>query len=245
MTLHFLAGEKYIVAKKFKLLRLPIISYNYPMDVETRKRRAEVIVKKLKELFPTTKSALNYSNPWEFLVAVILSAQCTDVAVNRATEKLFKKYPTVENYANANPEEFNNDIKTIIFHNNKAKNVIATAKIIHEKYKGDLPRTMEEMLLLPGVARKTANVVLGSALGVVEGVAVDTHVRRLANLYGLTDSDKPEKIEKDIMELLPKTEWVEFTLRMIDYGRKYCTARKHDHEQCPLVITLKEASLYV
>jgi endonuclease-3 len=213
------------------------------MDLETRKKKATIIVKTLKHLFPTTKSALNYSNPWEFLVAVILSAQCTDVAVNKTTEKLFKKYKTVESYVNANFDEFNTDIKSITFHNNKAKNVLATAKIIHEKYHNDLPRTMEEMLALPGVARKTANVVLGSAFGVVVGIAVDTHVRRLSNLHGLTDTDNPEKIEKDLMEVLPKSEWVEFTLRMIDYGRKYCSARKHDHEQCPLVVALKAEGL--
>lgn len=212
-------------------------------DIETRKKRAEVIVKKLKELFPTTKSALEYSNPWEFLVAVILSAQCTDVAVNKATEKLFKKYPNIESYVKADPEEFNTDIKSIIFHNNKTKNVLATAKIIHETYNDELPRTMDEMLALPGVARKTANVVLSNEFGVIEGVAVDTHVKRLSQLYGLTDSDKPDKIEKDVMEILPKKEWPEFTLRMIDYGRKYCPARKHDHDNCPLTIELKDKGL--
>jgi endonuclease-3 len=213
------------------------------MDIETRKKRADVMVKELKKLFPTTKSALNYSNPWEFLVAVILSAQCTDVAVNKATEKLFKKYPTIESYAKANTEEFNTDIKSIIFHNNKTKNVLATAKIIHETYNDKLPQTMDEMLALPGVARKTANVVLSNEFGVIEGIAVDTHVRRLSNLYGLTTQENPDKIEKDLMELLPKKEWPEFTLRMIDYGRKYCPARKHDHENCPLTIALKKANL--
>ncbi|HRN71090.1 MAG TPA: endonuclease III [Candidatus Woesebacteria bacterium] len=213
------------------------------MDLETRKKRAEVIVTKLKELFPTTKSALEYCNPWEFLVAVMLSAQCTDVAVNKATEKLFRKYNTITDYVNADPEEFNSDIKTIIFHNNKTKNVLATAKIIHEKYKDKLPQTMDEMLALPGVARKTANVVLGIEFGVVVGIAVDTHVRRLSNLFGLTTNDNPDKIEKDLMEVLPQKEWPEFTLRMIDYGRKFCPARKHDHEHCPLFLELKKAEL--
>jgi endonuclease-3 len=212
-------------------------------SLEIRKKRGEVIVKILKDLFPIAKSALNYGNPWEFLVAVILSAQCTDVAVNKATENLFKKYKTLESYVTADLDEFNNDIKTITFHNNKAKNVLATAKIIHETYNGELPKTMDEMLALPGVARKTANVVLGGAFNIVEGIAVDTHVRRLSNLYGLTDKEDPEKIEKDLMEILPKREWVAFTLRMIDYGRKYCPAKKHDHEQCPLYIALKEANL--
>lgn len=213
-------------------------------SLEIRKKRAVVMVEKLKELFPTTKSALNYGNPFEFLVAVILSAQCTDVAVNKATEKLFKKYPTIESYVKANFDEFNQEIKSITFHNNKAKNVLATAKIIHEEYNDDLPRTMEEMVALPGVARKTANVVLGNAYGIVVGIAVDTHVRRLSNLYGLTDQEDPIKIEQDLMEILPKEEWTEFTLRMIDYGRKYCIAKKHNHEECPLTLLLKEKDLY-
>ncbi len=213
------------------------------MDIETRTKRAEVIVTTLKKLFPTTKSALEYSNPWEFLVAVMLSAQCTDVAVNKATQTLFKKYKTVTDYVHADPDEFNTDIKTIIFHNNKTKNVLATAKIIHETYNDKLPQTMEEMLQLPGVARKTANVVLGNEFGVIEGIAVDTHVRRLSNLFGLTTQDNPDKIEKDLMEVLPRKEWPEFTLRMIDYGRKYCPARKHDHDVCPLKVALEEKGL--
>lgn len=213
------------------------------MDREIRKKRAQAILKKLKELFPTTKSALNYSNSWEFLVAVMLSAQCTDAAVNKATATLFINYPTLESYVKADPVEFNNNIKTIIFHNNKTKNILATAKIIYEKYNGKLPQTMDELLALPGVARKTANVVLGNEFGVIVGIAVDTHVRRLSNLYGLTTNDNPDKIEKDLMEVLPQKEWPEFTLRMIDYGRKYCPARKHNHEECPLTIALKEVNL--
>ncbi|QQS44123.1 endonuclease III [Candidatus Roizmanbacteria bacterium] len=213
-------------------------------DLELKGKRATVIVKTLKSLFPQTKSALNYSTPWEFLVAVILSAQCTDARVNIVTEKLFKKYPTIESYAKANITEFEQDIKSTGFYKNKAKNVLATAKIVHEKYHDSIPQTMEEMMTLPGVARKTANVVLGNAFGIVEGVAVDTHVRRLSNVYGLTNESDPEKIEKDLTAILPKAEWTEFTLRMIDYGRKYCPAKKHDHEQCPLVIALREERIY-
>ncbi len=213
-------------------------------DLELKGKRATVIVQTLKSLFPQTKSALNYSNPWEFLVAVILSAQCTDARVNIVTEKLFIKYPTIESYTKANITEFEQDIKSTGFYKNKAKNVLATAKILHEKYRDSIPQTMDEMLTLPGVARKTANVVLGNAFGIVEGIAVDTHVRRLSNLYGLTKESDPEKIEKDLMAILPKTEWTEFTLRMIDYGRKYCPAKKHDHEQCPLVIALRKEHIY-
>ena len=212
-------------------------------QLEDKKKRAQIIIKKLKKLFPTTKSALNYSNPWEFLVAVILSAQCTDKRVNIVTEKLFKKYKNVSNYASAKLSEFEQDIRSTGFYKNKAKNVISTAKIIHEKYNDKLPQTMEEMLTLPGVARKTANVVLSNAFGVVEGIAVDTHVRRLSNLYGLTSQVDPDKIEKDLMQLMPKSEWPEFTLRMIDYGRAYCPAKKHDHEKCPVTVALKEAGI--
>ncbi len=213
-------------------------------NLEIRKKRAEIVLKKLKELFPTTKSALRSSNPWEFLVAVILSAQCTDARVNIVTEKLFKKYRTVKDYADADIVEFEQDIKSTGFYKNKAKNVLATAKIIHETYKDNLPRTMEEMLALPGVARKTANVVLGAEFGIVEGIAVDTHVKRLSTVYGLTTEQNPEKIEQDLMAIMPKNEWVEFTLRMIDYGRKYCPAKKHEHDQCPLTLALTEQGLY-
>lgn len=203
-------------------------------DIETRKKQAKIILRKLKELFPTTKTALEYSNSWEFLVSVILSAQCTDARVNIVTKKLFCKYPRLENYVTVNLHEFEQDIKSTGFYRNKAKNILATAKIILEKYKGKLPQTMEEMMSLPGVARKTANVVLANEFGIVEGIAVDTHVRRLSKLYGLTSEENPEKIEKDLMQIIPHAEWRDFTLRMIDYGRKYCPARKHNHEQCPL-----------
>lgn len=213
-------------------------------DKELKQKRAEIIVQTLKKLFPQTKSALNYTTPWEFLVAVILSAQCTDVRVNIVTEKLFKKYKTIESYAQADITEFEQDIKSTGFYKNKAKNIVATAKIIHNNYNDTIPQTMEQMLELPGVARKTANVVLGNVYGVVEGIAVDTHVRRLSNLYGLTHEENPEKIEKELTQIIPKDEWVKFTLRMIDYGRKYCPAKKHDHEHCPLVISLKEEDLY-
>ena len=208
-------------------------------QLEERKTRAQTIIKTLKKFFPTTKSSLNFSNPWEFLVAVILSAQCTDKRVNIVTEKLFKKYKKVADYANAKLSELEQDIRSTGFYRNKAKNVIATAHIIHEKYHDKLPQTMEEMLTLPGVARKTANVVLSNAFGVIEGIAVDTHVRRLSNIYGLTTEDDPDKIEKDLMLIIPKKDWPEFTLRMIDYGRLYCPAKKHDHENCPIAKALK------
>lgn len=197
-------------------------------------RRAAKITAALKKLLPNAKIALNYSNNWELLVAVILSAQCTDKKVNEVTAKLFKKYRKLDDYVNADRKEFEKDVKSTGFYRAKAKNILRSAKIVKEKFGGKIPRTMEEILTLPGVARKTANVVLGNAYGVVEGIAVDTHVRRLSKLLGLTEHDDPVKIEKDLMQILPKKEWFDFTYRMIEYGRKYCPAKPHDHSQCPL-----------
>ena len=211
--------------------------------IDIRKKRGEVIVSTLKNLFPTPKIALKYGNTWELLVAVILSAQCTDARVNIVTSELFTKYKTVEDYANADLTEFEKDIKSTGFYHNKAKNILATAKIILEKYQGKVPDDMTDLLELPGVARKTANVVLGVEFHKVEGIAVDTHVRRLSLLHGLTVSEDPVQIEKDLMEILPKSEWVAFTLRIIEYGRTFCPAKKHIHEECPLKKALKNAGI--
>ncbi len=205
-----------------------------PILLQERKQKAGKIVRKLKELFPEAKIALHYSNNWELLVAVELSAQCTDKKVNEVTEALFKKYRTLDDYVHADPRELEKDIHATGFYHNKTKNILAAAKMIKEEFGGEIPRTMQEILRVPGVARKTANVVLGTAYGVVEGIAVDTHVIRLSNLLGLTDQKDPIKIERDLMELLPKEEWYGFTYRLIDYGRTYCPARTHDHANCPL-----------
>jgi len=199
-----------------------------------RKKRAKKISLVLKKLFPHAKIALNYSNNWELLVAVILSAQCTDKKVNEVTEKLFKKYKKLDDYINANPKEFEKDIKPTGFYKNKTKNILLAAKIIKEKFNGQIPKTMEEMLTLPGVARKTANVVLGNAYGIVEGIAVDTHVRRFAIKFNLTDHKDPVKIERDLMDIFPRKEWFSITYRLIEYGRKICPARKHDCSNHPL-----------
>lgn len=168
------------------------------------------------------------------MVAVQLSAQCTDKKVNEVTAKLFKKYKTLDDYVSANLKGFQKDIKPTGFYRNKGKSILAAAKIVKKKYNGKLPRTMEEMLALPGVARKTANVVLGNAYGIVEGIAVDTHVRRLTRLLGLTTHNDPNKIEQDLMQIIPKKEWFKFTYLLIEYGRKHCPARSHNHEKCPL-----------
>lgn len=212
---------------------------SYPSKIANRKKIALIVARELRALFPDAKIALNYSNSWELLVAVILSAQCTDKKVNEVTEKLFKKYKTLEDYVNASQLEFQKDIFQTGFYHNKAKNILASAKIIKEKYQGKIPCTMEQLLELPGVARKTANIVLGTACGVTVGIAVDTHVRRLANLLGLSSEKNPDKIEKDLMEVFPKPEWPKISYRLIEYGRKYCTAKNHDHEKCPLTKILK------
>lgn len=203
-------------------------------SLEERKRRAAKIIATLKKLYHKPEIALKYSNDWELLVAVILSAQCTDKMVNKVTEKLFKKYNTIKDYAKAKQEEFEQDIKSTGFYRNKAKNIIANAKTLLEKYSGKMPDTMEKMLTLSGVARKSANIILYLVYGKIEGVAVDTHVKRLSNLLDLTESGDPVKIEKDLMAVLPKKEWMDFSFRLIYYGRQYCTARKHDHKDCPL-----------
>ena len=199
-----------------------------------RKTKAQKIVRALKKLFPTTGMALRYSNNWELVVAVVLSAQCTDKKVNEVTEKLFKKYRTLDDYAEADPREFEKDVRPTGFFCNKTKNILAAARMIRTDFNGEIPHTMEELVQVPGVARKTANIVLGNAYGIVEGIAVDTHVIRLSRLLGLTDHADAVKIERDLMQILPKKEWFLFTYRLIDYGRNYCTARRHDHAVCPL-----------
>lgn len=204
------------------------------MITEDQKKYAKKVLTALKKAVPNQQMALNYSNNWELLVAVILSAQCTDKQVNKVTEKLFKKYRTLDDYINAKQDEFEQDIYSTGFYRNKTKNILATAKIIKDEFGGEVPRTMEEMVTLHGVSRKTANVVLGNAYGVVEGIAVDTHVIRLAQRFGLTKEKTPEKIEKDLMEMLPKNEWFKFTYYMIEYGRRFCSAKSHDHDKCPL-----------
>lgn len=202
------------------------------------KRRVQIILKELKRLFPKARIALDYGNNWELMVAVQLSAQCTDKKVNEVTPALFAKYRKLDDYIAADPAEFERLIHATGFFRAKTKRILAAAKIVKEKFGGEIPRTMEEMLMIPGVARKTANVVLGSAHGVAEGIAVDTHVIRLSRILGLTKHKNPVKIERDLMQIIPKKEWLGFTYRLIGYGRTYCTGRKHDHAQCPLTLAL-------
>src|SRR5262245_26668639 len=199
-----------------------------------RRQRAKKTLQALKKLFPRGKPLLRFSSPWELLVAVMLSARCTDNKVNEVTEKLFRKYRTLDDYLRANPKEFEQGIKPTGYYKEKAGRILAAAHVIKTRFGGQVPRAMEALLQLPGVGRKTANIVLGAGYGVVEGIAVDTHVRRLSRILGLTDETDPDKIEQDLMKLIPENEWVEFSYRLIEYGRQYCPARSHDHSNCPL-----------
>src|SRR3989344_2132297 len=202
--------------------------------LKVRRARARKITAALKKLFPDAKMALRYRNTWELLVAVILSAQCTDKMVNRVTEKLFQKYPTFDDYTRADPEVFAEDIKSTGFYRNKAKNILSTARLVREKFGGEVPDTMPELLTFPGVARKTANIILGTAFGAIEGIAVDTHVKRFARKFDLSLFADPVKIERDLMEIFPKGEWSLLTYRLIEYGRTFCPARKHECRNHPL-----------
>jgi len=195
-------------------------------------KKAEKVNAFLKEKYPKVECALNFSNPLELLVATILSAQCTDARVNKVTPALFKKYKTAADYAAADPETFMSEIRSTGFYRNKAKNILAAAKIINEKFNGKVPDNMNDLISLPGVARKTANILLGTAFGKNEGIAVDTHVKRLSKKIGLTNETDPVKIEKDLMRVIPKKDWTDFSHRLITHGRLVCNARKPDCENC-------------
>ncbi len=191
------------------------------------------IIRMLRDLFPNPKIALNYDNPIELLIAVVLSAQTTDKQVNVVTKDLFKKYQTLDDYLNTPLEEFQNDINRIGLYKAKGKNIKAALQIINDQHGGKIPNSMEELIKLPGVGRKTANILLSVIYGKNEGIAVDTHVKRLSRLFGLTDQTDPDKIEQDLLKLVPQEEWRDFTLRMILYGREYCPA-SCKHTDCPL-----------
>ncbi|MEX0935158.1 MAG: endonuclease III [Candidatus Paceibacterota bacterium] len=200
-----------------------------------RAKRAKKMAKKLKELFPDRQgTALDHSTNWELVVAVVLSAQCTDKRVNKVTKKLFKKYTKLDNYIRADLKEFQEDIRSTGFYKTKGKNILAAAKRVKEEFGGKVPDTMKDLMTLPGVGRKTANVVLGNAFGKSKGIAVDTHVRRFAIRFDLSDYTYPKKIEKDLIELLPQKEWFDFGNNLIYYGREICPARPHECEDHPL-----------
>lgn len=235
--------------------------------------RIQNILKTLNTIYPNATIALSYSSPWELLVAVILSAQCTDIMVNKVTQALFQKYPTLKSYTKAHLKEFEQDIKSTGFYHNKAKNILSAAVIIQKNFKGKVPKTMNDILTIPGVARKTANVVLGNAYGVVEGIAVDTHVLRLSQRLRLVSLDtiggkhplyieshaypqsrlpakasmktgdhhidfikdaSPEKIEKELIQTIPKEKWFTITYQLIDHGRAICKSQHPKCSICPL-----------
>lgn len=199
-----------------------------------RTKRARSLNRVLKKMYPDPRTMLRYSNNWELLVAVVLSAQCTDKRVNLITEKLFKKYRSVEAYARVPQRALEKDIYQCGFFRNKAKNIRGAARMILKNHGGDVPMTMEELIRIPGVGRKTANVVLSNAFGVHDGIAVDTHVRRFAIRFDLSDHTDPIRIEKDLMEIMPRSEWWGFNHRLVMYGREVCNARKHECGDHPL-----------
>lgn len=203
--------------------------------LENRKNRIQKLDRALIKLFPEVTTELHYKTPWQFMVAVQLSAQCTDKMVNRVTPVLFKRYRTFKEYLTADPEEFRKLIRSVTFANNKTRNILAAAKFVQKEYKGKLPKTIEEMVTIPGVGRKTANVLLGDLHGVSEGITVDTHVIRFAKRFDLSDYTDAVRIERDLMEILPKKEWPHFTHRVIFYGRRMAPARKYDTSKDPLV----------
>lgn len=202
--------------------------------VEKKKRTLKIIAQ-LKKIHPNAHCALHYSHPLELLVATILSAQCTDERVNIVTKVLFRKYKTAQAYAEASQEDMEKDIRSINFFRNKAKALRKMGQLIVEAHGGKVPRTMEDLVTLPGVGRKTANVVLGNAFDIQVGVVVDTHVGRLSRRLGLTSHDDPKEVEKDLMELVPQSEWTQFSHWLIWHGRSLCKARRPQCALCDLV----------
>ncbi|MCS7184018.1 MAG: endonuclease III [Patescibacteria group bacterium] len=202
-------------------------------EINLLKNKVIKIIEKLDELFPSSKIALKFSNPWELFVAVVLSARNRDEMVNKVTEKLFKKYKKLEDYLRASEKEFAKEISTLGLYKQKAKYILSAAKIIKKNYGGKLPKRIDELVKLPGVGRKTANIILWQAYKISEGFPVDTHIRRLTRLWGLTKNSDPDKIEKDLMKIIPKKRWGDLPYKIIDYGRKYCNAYC-SHRNCPL-----------
>jgi endonuclease-3 len=205
-----------------------------PKNAAERKARVAKILAGLDEMYPAATCALHHSNAWELLVATILSAQCTDKRVNEVTPGLFRKYPTIRDFAAAKQEEMAQEIRSTGFFNNKAKSVIGAARKILADYKGEVPREMDALLFVPGAARKTANVVLGTAFGIASGVVVDTHVQRISRRLDLTKATEPIKIELDLMHIIPKEKWILFSHQIIHHGRALCVARNPKCAECKL-----------
>jgi endonuclease-3 len=205
-----------------------------PKTAAERRERVSEILRTLDEMYPAATCALRHDNPWQLLVATILSAQCTDKRVNEVTPGLFAKYPRPEDFAAVRPEVLANDIRSTGFFNNKAKSIVGAAKKIVSEFGGQVPKTMEEMLTIPGAARKTANVVLGTAYGIASGVVVDTHVQRIARRLDLTKNTEPIKIEEDLKKVIPQEKWILFSHELILHGRALCAARNPQCAECRL-----------
>jgi len=223
------AKAKTIVARKAKVSRARAAN---PKAAGTNPQRVAAILQKLDEAYPNVTCALDHHTPFQLLISTILSAQCTDERVNQVTKTLFVKYRTPKDFACANPAELEQDIRPTGFFRNKTKSIMGASKKIVEEFGGEVPRTMEELLTLAGVARKTANVVLGTAYGIAVGVVVDTHVMRLSNRLDLTRHSDPKKIEQDLMQVIPREKWILFPHQLIWHGRKVCQARKPKCAEC-------------
>lgn len=202
---------------------------------DDRKQRARKIVRALAKTYADAVCALHHQTPFQLLVATILSAQCTDERVNMVTPELFRRWPTAHELARAPQADLEEVIRSTGFFRAKAGNLIGMAQGLVNHHGGELPQTLEELIALPGVGRKTANVLLGTAFGIASGVVVDTHVKRISQLLGLTASDSPEQIERDLMKLLPEKEWINFSHRLIHHGRQICIARRPKCHECPLL----------
>ncbi len=205
-----------------------------PKNAAERKERVAEILRRLDKMYPNATCALHHDGPWQLLVATILSAQCTDKRVNEVTPGLFAKYPTPADFAAVRPEVLAQDIRSTGFFNNKAKSIVGAAQRVISAFGGQVPRTIEEMLTIPGAARKTANVVLGTAYGIASGVVVDTHVQRLSHRLDLSKQNDPVKIEQDLMKIIPKERWILFSHQLILHGRALCVARGPKCAECDL-----------
>jgi endonuclease-3 len=205
-----------------------------PKNAAERQARVNEILRRLDEMYPNATCALVHRSPWELLVATILSAQSTDKTVNQVTPGLFQKYPAIQDFAALRPEVLARDIHSTGFFNNKAKSIVGAAKKILADFGGQVPRTMEEMLTIPGAARKTANVVLGTAYGIASGIVVDTHVQRISQRLDLTKNTDPVKIERDLVKIIPQEKWILFSHQLIHHGRALCYARKPRCAECKL-----------
>ncbi len=212
---------------------------------EKLRRRLANIIQELKKQFPNAVVALRHSNPLQLLVATILSAQCTDERVNKVTPQLFKKYKTASEYASVDQKVLEQEIHSTGFFRAKARNIIGCCKMLVEKHGSKVPRTMDDLVALPGVGRKTANVILGSAYGVIEGIVVDTHVKRLSHRLGFSTQSDPEKVERDLMEIVPKKQWIDVGHLLILHGRKTCNARKPKCVECTINELCPSAELYL